>query len=257
MDHAKGKLLAGRHALVTGGGSGIGAAIARRLASEGATVTISGRDIDKLEATADNPFLCPVIMDVTDEESVKSATDVAVGLRGPIAIHVANAGIAEGLPFEKMGTDFWRNIMSTNLDGSYFSVRESLKSMRTIGWGRIIAVSSIAGLRAIRNASAYTASKHGILGLIRALSSELSGSGITANALCPGYVDTPLTRRNVELISSATGLTEEEALKSLMHQNPHNRFIAPKDIAAAVIWLCQPESGSVNGQAIPISGGEV
>ena len=249
--------LAGIHVMVTGGGTGIGAAIARKFAESGADVTICSRNIETLNVTASAHGMRAVAMDVTDPESVRRSTEAAVSASGPIRVHVANAGIAEGMPFAKMDFDFWRKTMATNLDGAFLSIRESLTSMRQAGWGRIIAISSIAGLRGLKNASAYTASKHALVGLVRALSEELAGSEITVNALCPGYVDTPLVARNVSVIAQQTKRSQEEVLSNMTRVNPHKRLVTPEEVADAALWLCRPESGSLNGLAIPITGGHL
>lgn len=248
--------LPGLHALVTGGGTGIGLAIADALASAGAIVTICGRTLSTLEAAAGQRHF-PLVMDVRDPENVRAATEEAVEKRGRIAIHVANAGIAESARFEDMDLEFWRMTMATNLDGAYLSVRESLKSMRTGNWGRIIAVASVAGLRGLKTASAYTASKHGLVGLVRALSDELIGTGITCNAICPGYVSTPILSRNVEAVSAKTGKSPDEVLASFTRLNRHKRIIDPAEVATAALWLCAPGSESINGLALPITGGQI
>ena len=251
------KPLEGRHALVTGGGTGIGLAIARALSKEGASVTIAGRTEATLGDAAGKFGFRAETMDVTDPGSVGSATESAVARSGPVDIHVANAGIAESMPFADMTGDFWRRTMATNLDGAFFSIRESLKSMGGLGWGRIIAVASVAGLRGLKGASAYTVSKHGLVGLARVLSEELRGTGITVNALCPGYVDTAIVDRSVEEISRRKGIPREEAVESLLRLNRHKRLIRTEEVASAALWLCLPGSESVSGQAIPIAGGQV
>ncbi|MDF0602927.1 SDR family NAD(P)-dependent oxidoreductase [Psychromarinibacter sp. C21-152] len=250
--------LDGRHALVTGGGSGIGLAIARALAGAGAEVTITGRDTARLAAAAEaHPRLHPRQMDVTDETEVAAGFAEAVAARGPVAVHVANAGVAEGRSILKTDLDFWRRTLTTNLDGAFLTIREALKTMREVGGGRVIAVSSIAGLRGLKGAPAYTASKHGMVGLIRALAADYAGRDITFNALCPGYVDTDIVTRNVASIRDRAGVSEEEAMQIMVGANAHKRLIGAEEVAAAALWLCDPASGSVNGQAIAIAGGEV
>ena len=162
-------MLSGKHALVTGGGTGIGLAIARALASEGAEVTITGRRLSVLEEVA-TAGMHPMAMDVADEHQTATVIDEAVARRGPIQICVANAGIAEGRKLHKTDTELWRRIMSINLDGCFFTIRESLRSMLDTDWGRVIAISSIAGLRGTPGAGAYAASKHGVIGMIRSFS---------------------------------------------------------------------------------------
>lgn len=247
----------GKHALITGGGTGIGLAIARALADRGAAVTITGRRAEVLEEAARaTPGLTPLVMDVTDEASVAQGIAGAVAARGPVQICVANAGVAEGRSLHKTDTAFWRRIMATNLDGAFWTIRESLASMRQTDWGRVIAVSSIAGLRGLRGAPAYTASKHGLIGLIRALSEDYLGQPFTFNAVCPGYTDTDIITRNVATIRDRAGVSEDEALQMMVRTNRHGRLIAPEEVAAAVLWLCGPGSQSVNGQAIEIIGGQ-
>jgi len=247
-------MLEGKPAPVTGGGSGIGLAVARALAGAGARVTIAGRRADALEAAGAG--LCPQVMDVTDEGSVRAGIAAAVAARGPVQICVANAGIAEGRSLARTDAAFWRRIMATNLDGAFLTIRESLPAMRQAGWGRVIAISSVAGLRGLRGAPAYTASKHGMVGLIRALSEDSLGTEITFNAVCPGYVDTDIVTRNVSAIRDRAGVSEAEALDLMVSVNRHRRLIAPDEVAQAVLWLCGPGSQSVNGQAIEIAGGQ-
>jgi 3-hydroxybutyrate dehydrogenase len=247
-----------RHALVTGGGTGIGLAIAQALAGTGAEVTITGRRREILEAAASaTPGLHPQVMDVSDETSVHAGFAEAVAARGPIAIHVANAGVAEGKALHKTDLHFWRWMMGINLDGAFLTIRESLGSMRELDWGRVIAVSSIAGVKGLKGAAAYSASKHGMLGLIRGLAADYAGKGITFNALCPAYVATEIIDRNVESITARAGVTAEEAMQLMIGANAHGRLITPEEVAAAALWLCGPGSDSVNGQAIQIAGGEV
>ena len=250
--------LAGKHALVTGGGSGIGAAIARALAAEGAEVTITGRRAEILaEVATETPRLHPQTMDVTVEASVTDGIAAAVEARGPIQICVANAGIAEGRALHKTSTEFWRETMATNLDGAFLTIRECVASMRQTDWGRVIAIASIAGVRGLKGAPAYTASKHGMIGLIRALAADYAGKPFTFNALCPAYVDTDIITRNVDSISRRAGVTEEQAREMMVGVNAHGRLIAPSEVAATALWLCRAGSESINGQAIQIAGGEV
>jgi NAD(P)-dependent dehydrogenase (short-subunit alcohol dehydrogenase family) len=248
--------LLGKHALVTGGGTGIGLAIAQALSKNGATVTITGRRQDVLDAVATNG-LNGVAMDVRDEADVVAKIAATVKAHGPIQICVANAGIAEGRAAHKTDMEFWRNMMATNLDGAFLTIREALTSMRQTGWGRVITVSSIAGLKGLRGASCYTATKHGLIGLTRALSEEYIREPYTFNALCPGYVDTPIVERNATSIAARTGITEDEARDALINSNRHKQLIEPSEIAAAAVWLCLPGSQSVNGQAIQIAGGQM
>jgi NAD(P)-dependent dehydrogenase (short-subunit alcohol dehydrogenase family) len=250
--------LKGKHALVTGGGTGIGLAIAQAFAAQGAVVTTTGRRQEVLDAAAaQTPGLYGLAMDVRDEADVVAKTAAAVAARGPVQICVANAGIAEGRALHKTDMDFWRDMMATNLDGAFLTIRESLASMRGTDWGRVIAVSSIAGLRGLKGASCYTASKHGLIGLIRALSEDYLGQPFTFNALCPAYVDTPIVTRNVTAIAARAKVSKDAARDMMLSANRHGRLIAPAEVAAAALWLASPGSESVNGQAIEIAGGQM
>ncbi|MCY4446092.1 MAG: SDR family NAD(P)-dependent oxidoreductase [Rhodobacteraceae bacterium] len=245
------------HGLVTGGGTGIGLAIAKELDRQGANVTICGRNMDRLESIATGTRLLPIQMDVTSDISVQSAIDQAVARYGSIGIHIANAGIAEGKPLLKTSLEDWQKTIVTNLDGAFLSIKRSLESMQNRNWGRIIAIASVAGIRGLKGAPAYTASKHGLVGLIRAVAEEYCGSGITANAICPGYVHTPIFDRNVAIIAQERGLSLEAAAAKLLNLNRHKKIIEPYEIAQCVAWLCCPGSESINGQVIPIAGGQV
>ncbi len=249
-------MLDGKHALVTGGGTGIGLAIARALAGAGAAVTITGRRADVLEAAADEtPGLHPMVMDVTDGAAVETQIADAVSARGPIAICIANAGIAEGRSIFKTDPEFWRQVMATNLDGAYLTIRESLRSMSTLEWGRVIAISSVAGIKGLKGAPAYSASKFGVIGLIKSLAQDFAKKPITFNAICPAYVETEIIDRNVVSISERAGVSQDEAKAMMVGLNPHGRLIMPEEVASAALWLCGPGSDSTNGQTIEISGG--
>lgn len=247
--------LSGKHALITGGGTGIGLAIAKALVVEGAHVTITGRRQEVLdEVTTDG--MTGMAMDVRDEADVVAKIAAAVDARGPIQICIPNAGIAEGKAVHKTTMEFWRNMMATNLDGAFLTIRESLTSMRQTDWGRVIAISSMAGLRGLQGAACYSASKHGMIGLIRSLSEDYLGQPYTFNAICPGYVDTPIVTRNTASISQRAGISEEKAQQMMIDANRHRRLIHPDEIAAAALWLVRPGSESVNGQTIEIAGGQ-
>lgn len=248
--------LAGKHALITGGGTGIGLAIAVALRGAGATVTITGRRAEVLETAAKAHDLNPQVMDVQDETSVVDGIASAVTAHGPVQICVPNAGLAEGRALHKTDMAFWRNMMATNIDGTFLTIRESLKSMHQTDWGRVIAISSIAGLRGLKGAPCYSASKHAVIGLIRGLAADYLGKPYTFNAICPAYVDTEIVPQNIDRIMARTGMSEDDARAVMVGANPHGRLITPEEVAEAALWLCSDHSGSVNGQAIQIAGGE-
>ncbi|MEP1614440.1 MAG: SDR family oxidoreductase [Roseobacter sp.] len=250
--------LSGKHALVTGGGTGIGLSIAQMLVAQGCEVTITGRRQEVLDSVAaQTPGLFGMAMDVRVETDVVDTIKSCVEARGPIQICIANAGIAEGRTLHKTDLEFWRNMMSTNLDGAFLTIREAMNSMRLTEWGRVIAISSIAGLKGLQGASCYTASKHGMIGLIRGLSEDHLGQPFTFNALCPAYVDTEIVTRNTASISARAGVTENAARDMMISANKHKRLIAPPEVAAAALWLVSPGSESINGQSIEIAGGMI
>lgn len=247
--------LRGRTALVTGGGTGLGADLARGFAAAGAQVWIAGRRPGPLEATAgESGTIRPLVADVTDEGQVAAMFDAA---GGACDIVVANAGASESAPFTRTGLDLWRRLIEANLTGAFLTLREGARRLDGASWGRLIAVASTAGLKGYAYVSAYAAAKHGTVGLVRAAAQELARTGITANALCPGFLDTEMTDRSVENIVGKTGMTSEDARASLARTNPQRRLIAPAEVTAAALWLCGPGSEGINGQAIAIAGGEV
>ncbi len=248
----------GRHALVTGGGTGIGLDIARALAAAGAEVTISGRDLARLEAVAaEVSGLHPLRMDVADEASVRGGIAAAAEARGPVSICIANAGIAEGAPFREETLAHWRQVMTINLDGAFLTFQAALGTLGRGDWGRMIAISSIAGLVGLKNAIAYTASKHGMIGLIHGLSEDYMGGRVTFNAVCPGYVDTAIAAQNIASISARQGISETEARAHLARGNRHKTLLQTDEVTGAVMWLCSDAARGVNGQSIQIAGGQV
>ncbi len=248
--------LQGKHAFITGGGTGIGLAIARDLAARGAAVTITGRRQEVLDAVAGDG-ITGMAMDVRDEADVTTTIAAAVAARGPVQICIPNAGIAEGKALHKTDMAFWRNMMATNLDGAFLTIRECLLSMRQTDWGRVIAVSSMAGLRGLPGAACYSASKHGMIGLMRSLSEDYMGQPFTFNTLCPGYVDTDIVTRNTASISERAGISQQEARQIMVGANRHKRLITVDEVVAAAAWLYGPGSESINGQNIEIAGGQM
>lgn len=244
--------LKGKQVLVTGGGTGVGADIARAFAARGAKVIIAGRRIEPLQAIADTlPGARAIQADVTDEESVRAMFDAA----GPCDVVIANAGASDSAPFGRVSLDHWNAMLAVNLTGTFLTFREGLA--RIEGWGRLIAIASTAGLKGYRYVAPYAAAKHGVVGLVRSLALEVAKKPVTVNALCPGFLDTEMTERSVANIMAKTGASRVEALAALTQGNPQGRLIQPAEVSAAALWLCGEGSDAVNGQAIAIAGGEV
>ncbi|RTL69104.1 MAG: SDR family oxidoreductase [Hyphomicrobiales bacterium] len=249
--------LAGRHAIVTGGGTGIGAAIALALAEAGASVTISGRRASPLQdVAARSSRISALACDVTDAASVRAMLAKASEKSGAPDILVANAGAAVSKPFKAMSRADLDDMLSVNVAGTFNLWREGLAGIQGRGTGRMIAVASMAGLKGYPYVAGYVAAKHAVIGFTRALALELASTGITVNAICPGFTQTPMLEASVQNIVAKTGRSAAEAEKSLAAGNPQGRFIMPDEIAGTVLWLCSEEARSVNGQAIAISGGE-
>lgn len=249
--------LSRHHAVVTGGGSGIGAAIARALAGEGARLTLIGRREAPLKALAAEIGAATAIADVTSRVEVDAAFETARAAHGPVSLLINNAGAAETAPFARTSEEAWRRMMAVNLDGVFHCSQAALPDLLEAEAGRIVTIASTAALKGYAYAAAYASAKHGALGLMRSLALELAGTSVTANAVCPGFTDTDLVAGAVTGIQAKTGRSAEEARAELARFNPQKRLIDPAEVAAAVLWLCMPESRSVTGQAIAVAGGEV
>jgi NAD(P)-dependent dehydrogenase (short-subunit alcohol dehydrogenase family) len=250
-------MIVGRHALVTGGGSGVGRAIALALAGAGIDVTICGRRDAALQVVAgvsDRVF--GIAADVTDEASMAALHEKAEAARGPIDIVVANAGMSGSAPAHRTMLADWQRTLDVNLTGAFLTVKSALAGMTKRSKGRIVFVASTAGLKGYAYVAPYVAAKHGVIGLMRALAAETAKTGITVNAVCPGFVETDMLQQSVSRIVDKTGRNAEEARASLAATNPQGRFIEPDEVAAAVLWLCSEGAASITGQAISISGGE-
>ena len=244
-----------RHALVTGGSRGIGRAIAGALAAAGHRVTVLGRDEQALAAVVrEGQAHAALAADLTDPAALDAALQ---GLSRPVDLLVANAGAARSAPFLKTGDDAFAEMIGTNLLGTVRAIRAVLGGMIERRFGRIVAVASTAGLKGYPYVSAYCASKHAVVGLVRALAVETAATGVTVNAVCPGFTDTDLVARSVDRIMAATGRSREDALKELTRHNPQGRLIEPREVAHAVLWLVSEEAGAITGQAVAIAGGEI
>jgi NAD(P)-dependent dehydrogenase (short-subunit alcohol dehydrogenase family) len=250
-------MITGKHALVTGGGTGVGRAIALALAETGVAVTICGRRKEQLAAVTDaNKRISAIAADVADEAAITALYAEAEKARGPVDIVVANAGMSGSSPAQRTSLSDWQRTLDVNLTGSFLTVKPALAGMTSAKSGRVVFVASTAGLKGYAYVAPYVAAKHGVVGLMRALATELARTGVTVNAVCPGFVETDMLEESVRRIVDKTGRTVEQARASLAATNPQGRFIQPQEVAAAVLWLCSEAAGSITGQAISLSGGE-
>ena len=252
-------MLNGKHALVTGAARGIGAAIARMLAAEGATLTLLGRNEGALkQLAAQLPGQHGIeVADVADAQQVAAAFTRAREARGLVRILVNNAGQAESAPFAKTSLELWQRMLAVNLTGTFLCSQAALPQMLAAGQGRIVNIASTAAQKGYAYVSAYVAAKHGVLGLTRSLALEVAKKGITVNAVCPGYTDTDILRESVANVVAKTGRSEAEALAEFASGNPQQKIVQPDQVADAVRWLCGEGASAITGQAISVSGGEV
>jgi NAD(P)-dependent dehydrogenase (short-subunit alcohol dehydrogenase family) len=258
MPGSSASCLAGRHAIVTGAARGIGAAVARRLAADGARLTLLGRQEGPLrELAAGLPASAQaqaIVCDVADTAAVALAFEK---ITQPTHILVNNAGQAASAPFGRTSDELWQQMLAVNLTGTFLCARAALPGMLAAGWGRIVNISSTAGQRGYAYVSAYAAAKHGVIGLTRSLALEVASRNITVNAVCPGYTETDLLQSSVDNVVAKTGRGAEEARAEFARHNPQGRIIQPEEVASTVAWLCGPGASAINGQSISVSGGEV
>ena len=251
----EGKWLEGRHALITGGGTGIGASTAAHLHAAGARISLLGRRLEPLERTAaivsGSVFQC----DVTDRDAITAAFDAARAANGPIELLIVNAGVGDSAPFGRTPRDSWDRIIATNLTAAFDCAQLALDDLLASKNGRLVFVASVAGLRGAPYAAPYSASKHGLIGLSSSLAAEFARTTLTVNAVCPSFVDTPMVDETVARIARVSNRDEEQSRDAIKAMNKHGRLVHPDAVATMILTLCLPQSQDVNGAAIPIDGG--
>jgi NAD(P)-dependent dehydrogenase (short-subunit alcohol dehydrogenase family) len=249
------KQLEGRHALITGGGTGIGAAAAAHLAEAGAKLSLLGRRMEPLQQAAEQLGGYAIACDVTDPQQIGNAFDEARAINGPIDLLVVNAGTAESAPFHKLQRDSWDRIIAVNLTAAFDCAQAAIADLLKSDNGRLVFVASVASLRGVPYAAHYAASKHGLLGLMRSMAVEYATTSLTVNAVCPGYVDTPMTDQSVARVSAITGRSEAESRGAITAMNASGRLVSAEAVGQAIAMLCLPVSRDINGAALTIDGG--
>lgn len=252
----------GKGAVITGGGRGIGAAVARVLSDRGARVVVAARSTAEIEGVATalrsgGAEAWSVRCDVSEPDSIEALLKEAREHLGTVDILVNNAGVASAAPVAKLDLEEWTRLWTVNATGTFLTMRDVLPDMVESGWGRIVNVASIAALRGARYIGGYAASKHAVLGLTKSAAAEVAPSGVTVNAVCPGYVDTPMTDATIENIVARTGMSEEAALDAILETTPQRRLITSEEVAASVAFLCEDEARGINGQTIVLDGGAI
>ena len=252
--------LEGRGAVITGGGRGIGAAVARALANEGCAIVVAARSGAEIEAVTNalrgaGADAWGITCDVADPESIGALADAATERLGRVDILVNNAGVASAAPVHKQTLEEWNRLLAVNATGTFLCTQALLPGMVEHGWGRVVNIASVAGVGGAAYVSAYAASKHAVVGFTRSAAVEVAERGVTVNAVCPGYVDTPMTEASIASIVEKTGMSESDALEAILATSPQKRLITPEEVAYMVVSLCREVAGSINGQALVIDGG--
>ncbi|MCZ6917048.1 MAG: SDR family NAD(P)-dependent oxidoreductase [Gemmatimonadetes bacterium] len=252
--------LTDRNAVVIGGGRGIGAAVARALAEAGAGIVVAARTVEAIERVAaglraDGHRAWPVRCDVTDPHDVQALVKTATEYLDHVDILVNSAGIASSAPVHKLTLEEWNTSFAVNATGTFLCTQAFLPQMLASKWGRIVNVVSVAGLTGSRYVAAYSASKHAAIGFTRCVAAEVAAHGVTANAVCPGFVDTDMTTESIDRIVDATGVSRDQALEAILETTPQRRLFTPEEVAHTVLALCDDNSRGINGQAIVLDGG--
>ena len=255
-------ILKGKTAVITGGGRGIGASVAKLLSEEGAGVVVSARSKDEIERVASelggsSNRVWAIACDVTQPDQVQALYQEAVDRLGQVDILVNNAGIADSAPLKSITLESWNRILAVNATGTFLCTQRFVPAMIERGWGRVVNVASIAGKIGGKYMAAYVASKHAALGFTRAVAAEVAATGVTVNAVCPGFVNTPMTDESVARIVEKTGAEAGRARETLERMSPQNRLMEPEEVAFQVLSLCDPRARGVNGQAVVLDGGAV
>lgn len=246
---------AGRHALVTGGGTGIGAATARMLAAEGARLSLFGRRREPLEAVAAETGGSAIVCDVTNRADIERAYAEARAANGPFDLVILNAGIGDSAPFQRTKREAWDRVIATNLTALFDGAQLALPDLLEGEDKRLVIVASVAGLKGAAYAAPYVASKHGAVGLARSLALEFVKTGLTVNAVCPSFVDTPMVDDSAARIQRATGRSQDEARGALAAMNASGRLVTAEEVADSILHLCRPSSRSITGACVTIDGG--